>query len=388
VRGLVVGVIALLLAVQIVRNAAVGAFSELRPALAAKFWAGHPAVEISSALEMIGQASHDRRPIDPRAFALIDDAAIKAPLAPEPFLVAGVRAETAGEEQDASLAFHAAQWRDPRSLPAAFFLAQYYLRQGRALDGLEQTTLVARLAPGGLGAVAPFVATFAQNRANWPQIRTLFRSQQGLEEQVLASLARNGRNADAILALADANHRNPDSLWLHKLLQSLVAEGDYGRAKAIWSSFGGGGTSQLIFDSSFSAPAPPPPFNWSLTTSTVGLAERQPGRRLHAIFYGNDDGVLVSELLTLPPGTYRLQMQLVGAPEHPEELSWLITCDKAHEPIASIDVSKAAARGLTFQVPAHCPAQWLQLSARSGDISQQAEVTITGLSLTRVGTNG
>lgn len=364
------------------------ALAPLHPASAAKLWATHPSVEISLGLARIGQAARERRPIDAGAFAMIDDAAVKSPLAPEPFLVAGVKDKMAGKLEAARRVFVAAQRRDPRSLPAAYFLADYYFRTGHVLDGLQQTTLLARLSPGGVTAVAPFIASYAQNRANWPQMRALFRSQEGFEDQVLSVLASNSANADAVLALADAGHRSPTSPWLATLLQSLVTSGDYARARAIWASVGGGENGELIYDSSFSSPGPPPPFNWSFASSTIGLGERQPGKRLHVIFYGNDDGVLASELLTLAPGTYRLQMQLVGAPVHSETLRWSIRCDKVQEPIAIAAVTDAASRGWTFQVPANCPAQWLELSGRSGDIAQQSEVTIAGLGLSRVGTNG
>jgi hypothetical protein len=386
-RRIAVIVLALLLAAQIVRNSAVTALAPLRPASAAKLWATHPAVEISLGLARIGKAARERRQIEASTFAMIDDAAAKAPLAPEPFLVAGVKDKTAGNLEAARRVFLAAQWRDPRSLPAAYFLADYYFRTGHVLDGLQETTLLARLSPGGVTAVAPFIASYAQNRANWPQMRALFRSQEGFEDQVLSVLARDAANADAVLALADGAHRSPTSPWLATLLQSLVTSGDYARARAIWAAIGGGKNGDLLFDSGFSSPGPPPPFNWSFASSTIGLAERQPGKRLHVIFYGNDDGVLASELLTLAPGAYRLQMQLVGAPVHPETLRWSIRCDKAQEPIAMTGVTDAATRGWTFQVPANCPAQWLELSGRSGDIAQQSEVTITGLGLSRA-TNG
>jgi len=51
----------------------------------------------------------------------------------------------------------------------------------------------------------------------------------------------------------------------------------------------------------------------------------------------------------------------------------------------SITVDAAASRGLEFQVPAGCQAQWLELSGRSGDIAQQSDVTITDLKLSRTG---
>ena len=381
-RRLIVVVLALLLASQVVRNAAVGQFASARPEMAARFWAGHPSVEIALGLASIGRASRQGMPIDARTFALIDDAAVKSPLSPEPFLVRGVQAQNAREGDAAEVAFLAAQRRDPRSLPAAYFLANHYFRTGQSLAGLEQTAVLARLSPNGVASVAPFLAAFARNRSSWPQMRAMFRSQEGLEESVLTALAQNAANADAILAIADASQRKPDSPWLKPLLAALVAKGDYARARAIWSSIGGGGRDgELVFDTGFSKPGPPPPFNWTLSTSNVGLAERQPDGRLHAIFYGNVDGVLASQLAMLPPGAYRLQMQLVGANVHADQLHWSVRCANSGEPIATAGVDEAASRGWTFQIPATCRAQWLELSGRAADVAQQAEVTISGLTV-------
>lgn len=388
-RRLIVAAVALLLAVQVVRNATVFALAPRDPSAAAKVWTSHPAVEISLALVDIGATTRERKPIGEHTFAMIQDGATKAPLAPEPFLVRGVQAEVAGDADTARRAFLAAQWRDPRSMAAAYFLANYYLRSGHVLEGLKQTVVLARLSPSGAGAAAPFIAAYARNRSNWPQMRELFRSQGWLQEGVLTTLAQDASNVDAVLALADANHRKPSSGWLRPLLSNLVANGDYGRARAIWSSVGGGQVgNQLLFDEDFSQSEPPPPFNWSLASSTVGLAERQKGNRLHVIFYGNEDGVLAGQLLLLPPGTYRLQMQLVGSPLHPEALNWSIRCDKkSGDPIVIAALDSVAKNGLMFQVPEDCPAQRLELSGRTGDIAQQSEATITGLSLSRAGTN-
>ena len=386
VRRLIVVAAALLLAVQIVRNGAVTALATLKPSAAAKLWADHPSVEISLGLADIGRATRERRTIDPRTFAMIDDAAAKSPLASEPFLVRGVEVQVHGDLDTARRAFLEAQWRDPRSTPAAYFLANYYYRSGNGLKGLEQTALLARLSPGGSLAL-PYVAAYARDRSNWPQMRELFRSQPELEGGVLTALASDAGNADAILALAGPGFRKPDSPWVPVLLSSLVASQDYSQARAIWSSIAGGSGNALLFDESFSNPRPPAPFNWSLVSSTLGLAERQPGNRLHVIFYGNEDGVLASELLQLSAGVYRLQMQLAGAPVHAEALRWSIRCDKSSEPAASIGLDQAARSGWTFVVPTGCQAQWIELSGRSGDIAQQSEAIITGLSLKRAKTN-
>lgn len=374
----------LLLAVQVVRNSAVAALAAIHPRAAGRLWPGHPAVQISLAMAEIGTSARERRRIDERSFAAIEEAAVKAPLSPEPFLVWGVRAHLSGDLEAARRAFLAAQWRDPRSLPAAYFLANHYLRQGDAYRGLEQTSLLARLSPGGTAAAAPFVAAYAQDRSNWAMIRSLFRSQPGMEDGVLSALARDPRNADAIMAIADPGHRRPDSEWLATLLNSLVTAGQYPRARAVWSAVSGESNgSPLVYDADFDSSQAPPPFNWSLASSVVGLAERQPGGRLHLIFYGNRDGVLASELVMLPPGAYRLKMQLLGSAVRPELLRWSIRCDKTAEPVSSDTMDEVASRGWTFAISADCPAQWLEISGRSGDIAQQADATLTHLRLDR-----
>jgi hypothetical protein len=378
----------LLVGAQVVRNAAVAALAPTHPAAAAKFWTDHPSVEISAGLLAIGQASSKHRHIDHRTFAMIDEAATKAPLAPEPFLVGGVEASTAGDEVTARLAFAAAQRRDPRSLPAAYFLANYYLQLGKAVEGLNQTALLARLTPQGAEALAPFIAAYARNPANWRTIRAMLRTQERLEDAVLTALAPDPIGAEAILAIAGADHRRPTSPWLRPLLESLVARGEYARARAIWSLVTGAGRSgQLLYDPGFRDRQSPPPFNWQLTTSPVGLAERQAGNRLHLIFYGNEDGALASQLLLLPPGHYRLQMQLAGSASQPETLRWSIRCDKSSGPLATMRLDQAAARGFAFDIPTGCAAQWLELSGRSSDFAEQAEATIGQLALTREGSN-
>ncbi|HET8750302.1 MAG TPA: hypothetical protein VFM42_06135 [Sphingomicrobium sp.] len=383
-RGLFVIVAALLLAVQVMRNAAVQGLAETRPAAAARFWAEHPSVELSLGMLEIGRAARKRAKASPAAFAMIEDAARKAPLAPEPYLVRGVEAQLDGDTAQAKRDFSAAQWRDPRSLPAAYFLAEYYFRSGNAVDGLRQTAVLARLSPGGVGAVAPYLAAYAQAPSNWPQIRALFRNQPGIEDAVLVALAHEAGNSDAILQLADPAHRNAASPWLPVLLGSLVDAGDYVRARAIWAAISGVaiGPRTLIYDASFEASDAPPPFNWSLTSSTVGLAERE-GGGLHVLFYGQNDGVLARQLLLLPPGSYRLRFTLGDGGVHPESLSWSIRCDKSASALSSAGIDATTPRGWSFRVPPDCPAQWLELTGRSEDISQQSDVTIGGLKLER-----
>src|SRR5581483_11397215 len=309
----------------------------------------------------------------------------KDPLAPEPFLVRGVQAELAGKGAVVQKAFEAAQWRDPRSLAAAYFLADRYFRTGDSERGLREVAALARLAPNGPVVVGPYLAAYAANPVNWTALRNLLRANPMLADQTLTALAAHAETVPALLALADP--RSGSVTWLPSLLNTLTAAGKYGQARAIWArmSHAQGGSDQLIYDSSFSDRTSPPPFNWPLTSSTVGLAERQPGGRLHVLFYGQEDGFLASELLLLTPGAYRLSMQLLGDPSRAHNLNWSIWCDKAGEPIASITLDAAAALGWRFEVPKACPAQWLKLSGVSGDVPQQTDITIGSLKLEKAG---
>jgi hypothetical protein len=81
-------------------------------------------------------------------------------------------------------------------------------------------------------------------------------------------------------------------------------------------------------------------------------------------------------------------MQVVGTPVHAETMRWSARCDNAAEPFDTIEVDELVARGgWSFRIPENCPAQWLELSGRSGDVAQQADVTISGFSLSRTGAN-
>jgi hypothetical protein len=388
-RRLIVGAIALLLAVMVVRNSAIDALAEVDPARAAQFWGSHPATEISLAMTGVARAARLRSAVPPGVFERIDDAARKAPLAPEPFLVHGVQAQMAGHQEAAERSFRAAEWRDPRSLPAHYFLAERYFAKRDAERALKEIASLANLSPGGVVSSAPYLAAFAGDPSNWPRMRALFRANPRIEEAALIELSRDGRNAPAVLALASPKQRTARAPWLSVLVNTLVSAGEYAKARAIWGSISGANAAaQPLFDAEFSRPDPPPPFNWSFASSTLGLAERQSGGRLHAIFYGQEDGALAKQLLVLRPGRYRLSMRLLSGSSQVQALNWSVTCAGAQNPAASVPLNVAASRGFLFDVVADCRAQWLQLSGVSGDLPQQSDVTISDLKLVGDGSHG
>jgi len=382
-RALVVLAAALLLAVQVVRNAIVTALAERYPDTAARIWSGHPNAELALGLTQIGRAARNGEPVPASVFAMIDDAATKAPLAPEPFLVRGVRAQLAGNNELSARAFLAAELRDPRSLPAHYFLADHFFRAGDSRAGLREAAALARLAPGGVSSMAPYVAAYAKDPRTWTQLREIFAANSDLESAALGVLAGDAAGADAVMALADEQHRGRAFGWVPIMLNSLVEAGQYAKARAIWANVSHVrmAPGQTVYDPEFAHANAPAPFNWELMSSAVGLAERQPGGRLHLIFYGQQDGLLARQLLLLPPGEYRMTFAAAGNLAHGRALTWSIRCDRADSPFAAIPLDVGATRPWTFTAPQGCPAQWLELTGVSSDVSQQSDFTISKLKL-------
>ena len=122
-RWLIVGVLALLLGAQVVRNASVRAFGRTAPAEAARLWGAHPDVRLSQGMTAIALAAREGRPVPPGLLAEVYAVSRIAPLSSEPYLVRGVQAQLTGDTRLAEQAFLAAKWRDGRSLPARYFLA-------------------------------------------------------------------------------------------------------------------------------------------------------------------------------------------------------------------------------------------------------------------------
>lgn len=252
------------------------------------------------------------------------------------------------------------------------------------MRGLREIAVLARMIPNGTAALSPFVATYARDYRNWPQLKLLFRSNPALEDSALSALATDAANTEAVLALASSRPPGEPRLWAGALLSALVQSGDYSRAYQVWRSIAQrrSGSTGLIYDAAFTDATSPAPFNWTLASSTLGLAERQPNGRLHVVYYGRDDGVLAGQLLLLKPGHYRLTMQASGDLPNAGSLSWTVTCANSATQLAAIPV--AAATGQQFAVPANCPAQRLELKGSAPELPETVDVTFAGLKLETV----
>jgi hypothetical protein len=380
--------LALILVVLILRNALVAFYLSSEPDKASRAWSGHPAAIMESGLAEIGRQAANGQAIDPALVAHLLEAYRKSPLSPEPFMVRGVQAQTAGNQVLAGRAFIAARDRDPRERGARYFLADHYLRAGNSRDGLSEISALIRLVPASLPQVVPYLAAYARQPGAAPQVRETIRNHALIETELLNKLAAEPGNLKLIMYLWSGKGGENGRRWQAPLLNSLVAAGHFDEARNSWVRFTGiSPPRDQLFDREFAMVAPPP-FGWTLVSGSAGVAEPQPGGKLHLIYYGRHDLVLASQLLSLTPGKYRFAMKVAGASKAARALSWSIRCLPSKSELAAIPLDRTQSDGMvasTFQVPeAGCDGQSLELAARAPEIPEQAELTVSQLNLERL----
>jgi hypothetical protein len=385
-RAIAVVICALLLALLVVRNAFVKAYQVYDPSRAAAVWPTHPAIVFASSLAEVGASAAASRPVNSATIRRILEASIKAPLAPEPFLVRGVEAQVAGDDPLALQAFLEARKRDPRSVAARYFLADHYLKAGNTYQGLAEISALTRLVPQSLGGIAPPLAAFARLPGGQQQVARLLRNQPELEPWLLDKLAANPDDANLALSLWNGRSDNDERSWQQRLVNSLATAGRFHEARAAWARFNPGAGSQGdLIDPKFEGSAMPP-FGWELASGPAGVAEAGGDGSLHVLFYGRDDLVLARQTLLLKPGNYRLSVRVNGAQPSAKSLSWVVTCISPARQLASISLN-AANSGIIagdFTIPSQgCAAQRLELLGQAPELPEQVDISISDVRLTR-----
>jgi hypothetical protein len=384
-RAILVVVAGGLLAAQVVRTAAVTDEAS-RATLALRLWPSHPAVLVDRTMGEIGTRAARGQSLTPAILNQVDQIASKAPLAPEPFLVKGALAQVEQRQEYAERLFAAARARDPRSVAARYFLADRYLRSGRTPQALAEIAALSQLFPQGMVGFGPALATFAKTPGAVPQLRGLFRSSPRLEPVVLSALANDARNARLILALWGKRNTGADPAtaeWQSKLVSTLVEQGQFASAYAIWRLVTGvNDRPEMLFNPGFAKSTVPPPFNWSYAT-VGGVVEPTRGNRLQVIYFGRNETALAEQLLLLAPDRYRLAMDISDPPGEGGEIAWSLTCVPGKDAIFRLPIERKGPLAVSFSVPPGCGAQRLQLTGTPGDFPQSQDFSIGRVSLTK-----
>lgn len=383
-RALVVLPIAALLSLGAVRATTFAAPIDHPLRAIGPSFSGHPDAVTEQAMTQIGTAAAQGEGMPSSALDGLALVARKAPLAPDPFLVEGAVAQMAGDPARAESLFTAARRRDPRSEGARYFLAERYFQTGRILPGLVEMGALARLSVRASQPLVPALVAYARTPGAIDELRRFFVLAPKVREQTLSLLAGDARNAPLVLALMpEARSIAKDSDWPRRLIQSMVAANDYAGAEAMWMRLSGEANRGLLYNPQFRDLPAPPPFNWNYGSGTAGVAEPSGGGGLNVIYYGRDDATLVSQMLRLAPGNYRLAMRIDG-PSRASGLAWTIVCYPGPSTIFQLPlgtVGKGAVTG-TFAVPTTgCPAQSIELRGRPPEVTETSQLSIRNLKL-------
>lgn len=388
-KSIGVALFAVLATLQAVRTAGVGAWAERRPAYAVVLWPEHPAMQRAIVMAEVGAAAARRHEPSPATLQRLERLADAEPLAVEPFLVQAAIALKAGHDQRAEELLVAAQNRDPRSVAAHFLLADLYLRTGRLEPGITELAVFSRFVPGAIEQLAPLLAEYSKMADALPQFKRMIALYPGLESPLLNQLATDTRNVDLILALATprGNAEEP-AAWEHVLLSKLVQEGKYQRAYLLWArrSRVSDAARSFLFNPRFLQSNAPPPFNWSLASGSDGVAEAQ-GEGLRVLYFGRSDLVLASQLTLLPPGAYRLEMDIISQTDV-RNVGWSVTCLPSMRQALELPLGEGqGTRSVSgvFRVAGNCAAQRFELKGLARDFAKTADFRISGLRLVRIG---
>jgi hypothetical protein len=375
-----------------VQAAAVEAFARRNPPAAARFAPGDPRVPLGQAmLEFRQKAGAVSPATTSRALAALSG----APLAEEPFLLAGLAAMIAEKPAEAAPLLAEARRRNPRSRVSRLLLLDRYLRTGDTDAAVAELAALGRLIPEANRVLVPELARLALRPESAAAAADVLRTDAEVREGVLYHLAGAGTAPDRIVALAEKSGRivpGETAQWQRRLLQELVERNDLARARALWSRFAGVDPNSLtgVYDPRFERLPGPGPFNWTFASSSSGAAEPVRGPALQVEYYGRAEAELANQLIALAPGRYSIAFRASGnTPGTVAAVSWRLSCHPANSEIFSLPIHRlsytpSVRRGL-FTVPAGCSAQWLRLIGSPAEFPAAHSITISDLQIRPAG---
>lgn len=335
-----------------------------------------PQVELKSALNDIAHTPSD--PPNAAQVAKMIAVAKRAPLLPEPFVVAGLAMADARRGRDAGELLQAARARDPHKPVVRFLLGDYYRRTGQDGLALRELASLMKVQPQQQVAMLPYFAQLATQPQHRAALGAMARSDPEFGRTLLVAAADAGAPTSFILSVGDRLPLDPANLvWQGRLVQRAISAGDIVVADRLAKRFARSDYRPLI-NARFDDKRWPSPFNWTLTQSIEGVSEVVASDRLSLLSYGRNPLIMASQVLVVPPQRYRLSWRFEGAASAGAAFHWKLTCLSDNAPVAgaSLDTSSMA-----FEVSDACHALTLDLLADASTDGSRHSGTLSNLSL-------
>ncbi|MFM5929945.1 MAG: hypothetical protein ACKOPQ_03455 [Novosphingobium sp.] len=311
------------------------------------------------------------------------DALAAAPLAYEPFFAVATRGflkpTDNGSAEDARLLREALR-RNPRSREARYFMLRHELGSGNLGGAVDQIAVLNRLNNGVTEKLMPALGAAIQSERQVLEAVGALKAHPELLEPFVKGFAKGNKPAALRIRLVQAL---PRSSFTNEGLRTesvrlLIGAQAFAQARALWGSDIGGKT--LVHSPDFSDRKAPPPFNWELKASSTGVAEYDPTGGVSVDYFGRAPGPLLTQLLTLTPGSYQARIQYRTLGGSPGALGVQMECAGTGNLIVNQPLSGASgtehALLVSFTVPQGCGGQLFAVAGRAQESRDPQQAVI------------
>lgn len=314
----------------------------------------------------------------------------------------GVVAVLQGDLRRADRLFAIATRLSRRQLPAETWRFADEIQQGEYPAAWATMDVILRTAPGDISArFAPIIASALAHPGALPAFSAVLASNPPWRGGLLAELSRQsgarGLMVAALAALRDTHHPAATE-EVAGVLRGEIDARDYARAFNDWRSLlpsARTASRSAIYNGRFVVGAGEVPFDWTIASDAAGvvsLGEGADGTGLRVVpLDRNAKSPLMSELLALPAGGYRLggEVRIPGVTgSQSDGFAWSMRCAETGQIIGQTGTTRAGERWTAFNVlvsvpTERCSGQWLDLMRRAtlDDTSTSAPVLYDRLTL-------
>jgi hypothetical protein len=337
-------------------------------------------------------------PVGQREFdeAVARRALAAVPLASDPFVLLAaeslVRDPRGQSDREPALLSEALR-RNPRLPIARFLMMRNMAANGDLRGAFGQLDIYHRLSPTVVSQAMDAIARQIDSPRRMDQALAAIAGHPNLYGPFVASLVGKNRPRDAVVRMAQGI---PAEILANPAIRGsvvgqLVDVQEFALARSIWQHGSNAGAAGLVFSPDFSDRRTGP-FNWEMLDTTSGSAVLGKDRGLAVVYYDRSPARLARQIVTLPPGRYRLSVEFRQLSGSAHNVQLQISCYGGSKPLANIVLfaakpspTRAAAM---FDVPVqNCTGQELSIAGILAERRSETEVEVQRVDIAPIGTN-
>lgn len=348
---------------------------------------------------MMRSAKQPQAKLPPKAAELARAAAVKMPLAYEPYYIAARVQEQAGRYREATRLMEEARRRRPNATWVRVALLGYYSLADAYQKAIDEADMAMRIDVNSSSLILPGFAKLVSLDPKARQaIAVALAKNPPWRQAFLVEAAKAKMTPEAAEALVgDVRRLSPSATPQAEeafLVRTLMAAGNYRAARARWDQYQGktASTANAVVDPNFRGRPADEPFGWTFLTGQDGTAEigkvsAQAPSYLETDYFGGKDVALAEQTLAAPPGTHRLSSTFTGESSSPDvRVAWSVKCLPSNKELGRLQLEPLQERPvhheMTVTIPGSgCEGQSLGLVGQPAEIPRILSAQISEVSL-------